>query len=96
MSPFDPGCVKIQKLKLRVEILFRFRRCEKLAASFGRMELRKQFCASLARPRFHATKTHLGHSAAVFCRRQSGAVGLTASLLVILALALQVWLKLRA
>jgi hypothetical protein len=38
----------------------------------------------------------LGHSAAVFCRRQSGVVGLTASLLVVLALALQVWLMLRA
>jgi hypothetical protein len=40
--------------------------------------------------------THLGHSAAVFCRRQSGAVGLTVLFLWVLALALQVWLKLRA
>jgi hypothetical protein len=31
-----------------------------------------------------------------FARRRSGVVGLIASLLVVLALALQVWLKLRA
>src|SRR6266513_5927344 len=55
-SGFDPGCVKTPMANFRVELPSRFRRCKSrfvLATTFGRRQLRKRFCASLARASFH-------------------------------------------
>jgi len=55
MSVVDPGCVKTPTLNLRVEFLSQFRLVEPDCTSdfFGRKQLRKQFCASLAQASFH-------------------------------------------
>src|SRR2546421_11330143 len=56
ISPFDPCCVKTPMANFRVELPSRFRRCKSrfvLATTFGRRQLRKRFCASLARASFH-------------------------------------------
>src|SRR5882724_8275798 len=50
------GCVKTPMANFRVELPSRFRRCKSrfvLATTFGRRQLRKRFCASLARASFH-------------------------------------------
>jgi hypothetical protein len=56
MSVPGPGCVKTLTLNLRVEFsvsISSMRKPIALATSVGRRQLRKQFCASMARARFH-------------------------------------------
>src|SRR6476659_2188576 len=65
MSPFDPGCVKTPMANFRVELPSRFRRCKSrfvLATTFGRRQLRKRFCVSLARASFHTAWVKTGNT----------------------------------
>src|SRR6266481_1410226 len=58
------GCVKTPMANFRVELPSRFRRCKSrfvLATTFGRRQLRKRFCASLARASFHTAWARSGH-----------------------------------
>src|SRR6266404_3255487 len=57
------GCVKTPMANFRVELPSRFRRCKSrfvLATTFGRRQLRKRFCASLARASFHTAWVKTG------------------------------------
>src|SRR6266404_9518944 len=63
-AAIDPGCVKTPMANFRVELPSRLRRCKSrfvLATTFGRRQLRKRFCASLARASFHTAWTRNGH-----------------------------------
>src|SRR6266403_5195589 len=59
------GCVKTPMANFRVELPSRFRRCKSrfvLATTFGRRQLRKRLCASLARASFHTAWVKSGNT----------------------------------
>jgi len=71
MSALGPGCMKTLTVNLRVEFfvsIASMRKPTALATSVGKRQLRKQFCASLARARFHTASVKLGPRAVQLAR----------------------------
>ena len=78
MSEMGPDCVKTPdpQLARRISIpISSISELIALAASFGRRQLRKQFCASVAEARFHTAGSEAKYSPGVDVFRSSAGSG---------------------